>query len=209
MRVISPVSAFVSADSVYYRLKTKALYPAPVEDLARAVREVLAKADEYHIDPKRYSIWGGSAGAHLAAAFGTKNMGYPLYRLPKPAALVLAYPVISMTKELGHKQSHDFFVGKDATPEQEAFASIEQHVDADYPATYIWCSDDDNVVNPDNICELIPANLLIQRSFYDSCPLIIGMAKGKKEAIDLVKKIVEGMVRKKKGFDVKEYIKNR
>ena len=147
----------ISSVIVYYRLKKKALYPAPVEDLARAIREVLSKADEYHIDPKRYSIWGASAGAHLAAAFGTKNMGYPLYRLPKPTALVLAYPVISMTKELGHKQSHDFFVGKDATPEQEAFASIEQHVDADYPATYLWCSDDDNVVKPDNTRRMIAA----------------------------------------------------
>lgn len=166
----------ISAVIVYYRLKKKARYPAPVEDLARAVREVLSKADAYRIDPEHYSIWGASAGAHLAAAFGTKNMGYPLYQLPKPTALMLAYPVISMTKELGHKQSHDFFVGRDAAPEQEAFASVEQHVDADYPATFIWCSDDDSVVDPDNTRRMTEA--LKQAGVPYNCRIYHGVMHG-------------------------------
>jgi len=147
----------ISAIIVYYRTRKKAMYPAPVEDLARAIREVFARADEYQIETENYSVWGASAGAHLAGAFGTKNMGYPNYDFPKPGALVLSYPVISMTKELAHKQSHDFFLGKNATAEREAFASVEQHVDSDYPATFIWCSDDDNVVNPDNTRRMIEA----------------------------------------------------
>ena len=48
-------------------------------------------------------------------------------------------------------------IGKNATAEREAFASVEQHVDSDYPATFIWCSDDDNVVNPDNTRRMIEA----------------------------------------------------
>ena len=30
-------------------------------------------------------------------------------------------------------------------------------MDADYPATYLWCSDDDNVVKPDNTRRMIAA----------------------------------------------------
>ena len=140
----------ISAVIVYYRVKKKALYPAPLEDLARAIREAFARADEYMIETENYSVRGASAGGHLTAAFGTKNMGYPVYDLPKPGALMLAYPVISMTPDLTHKQSHDFFLGKKATTAQEAFTSVEKHVDADYPATFLWCSDDDATVDPDN-----------------------------------------------------------
>ena len=85
--------------------------------------------------------------------------------------------------------------------------AIQSKIDAGHAAHGIWLVTLSN--NPDNICELIPADLLMQRSLYDSCPLIIGMAKGKDEAIGLVKKMVEGMVRKKKGFDLQEYVKNR
>ena len=147
----------VSAVIVYYRVKKKALYPAPLEDLAKAIREVFTRADEYGIDKENYSIWGGSAGAHLAGAFGTKNMGYPNYGLPKPKALILSYPVISMTKALTHKQSHDFFLGKNASAQQEDFASVEKNIDREYPATFIWCSDDDAVVNPENTRQMVAA----------------------------------------------------
>ena len=140
----------ISVIIVYYRVKKKARYPAPLEDLARAIRDAFDRADEYMLDTGCYSVWGASAGGHLTAAFGTKNMGYQNFNLPKPGALILSYPVISMVPALTHKQSHDFFLGKNASAEQEAFASVDQHVDADYPATYIWCSDDDSVVDPKN-----------------------------------------------------------
>lgn len=147
----------ISAFIVYYRVKKKARYPAPQEDLARAVREIIAKREEYNLITENYSVWGGSAGGHLAASFGTENMGYRKYGLPKPGALVLSYPVISMDKALTHIGSHDLLLGKTATPEQEAFASIEQHVNADYPPTYIWCGDADTVVPPENTRRMVQA----------------------------------------------------
>ena len=140
----------ISVFILYYHVKQKAAFPAPVDDLARAVREILADADKYHVDPKNYSIWGASAGAHLTAVFGTAHIGYPKYDLPRPGALVLSYPVISMDRAITHQQSHDFFIGKDASEVDEALVSAEKHVHADYPATFLWCSDDDSVVNPEN-----------------------------------------------------------
>ena len=166
----------VSAVIVYYRVKKKALYPAPLEDLARAIREVFARADEYGVETDNYSVWGASAGGHLAAAFGTKNMGYPNYALPRPGALVLAYPVISMKSELTHRQSHDFFLGKKATAAQEAFSSVEKHVDADYPATYLWCSDDDATVNPENTRQMKQA--LDAAGVHAACTVYHGVMHG-------------------------------
>lgn len=140
----------ISAFIIYYRVKEEAQYPAPMDDLARAVREIFDNLSKYNLDASNYSIWGSSAGGHLTASFGTDNMGYPKYKLPKPKALVLSYPVITMDKKLTHKCSHDFLLGCEATKEQEEFASIEKHITKDYPPTYIWCGDIDTTVHPDN-----------------------------------------------------------
>lgn len=147
------ISAFV----VYYRAKNKAAFPAPMDDLAAAVKEIFSKAEKYGLDTENYAVWGASAGGHLAAAFGTEHMGYAKYQLPKPGALVLAYPVITMEREKTHMGSHDNLLGKDADKKMEAFTSVEQHVTNAYPKTFIWCSDDDNVVDPDNTRDMVSA----------------------------------------------------
>ena len=140
----------ISAFIVYYRVRGKAQYPHPQEDLARAVREILSQAEKYHLDVENYSVWGSSAGGHLAASFGTENMGYHQYNLPKPRAIVLVYPVISMDGALTHDQTHDNLLGKQATAAMEAFTSIEKNVTADYPPTYLWCGEADALVNPEH-----------------------------------------------------------
>lgn len=139
-----------SAFILRYRTRKKAMFPAPQDDLARAIREILQKKDKYCIDPSGYSVWGFSAGGHLAASFGTEHMGYVKYGVPKPTALVLSYPVISMRKELTHQGSKDNLLGKETTLEAEALASVDEHVTAAYPPTYIWCGDTDKTVPPDN-----------------------------------------------------------
>lgn len=55
---------------VYYRVKQKARFPAPQEDLAWAIREILDHAETWNLDTENYSVWGSSAGGHLAASFG-------------------------------------------------------------------------------------------------------------------------------------------
>lgn len=140
----------ISVFIVYYRVRGKARYPHPQEDLARAVREIMDRAEEYQVDPENYSVWGSSAGGHLAATFGTTDMGYLHYDLPKPRAIVLSYPVITMDPELTHKDTHDNLLGKKATPEAEVLTSVEGQVAVDYPPTYLWCGDADATVDPDN-----------------------------------------------------------
>ena len=134
---------------VYYRVNVLARYPAPQEDLVRAVREVHEKAAEWKLDMHGYSVWGSSAGGHLAASFGTKNMGYARYDLPKPGALILVYPVVTMG-EKAHAGSRNFLLGEAPAEEEIRFASIEQHVDGDYPPTFLWWGDCDGTVDPDN-----------------------------------------------------------
>lgn len=42
---------------VYYRVNVLAKYPAPQEDLVRAVRELHSRAEDWNLDMKGYSVW--------------------------------------------------------------------------------------------------------------------------------------------------------
>ncbi len=138
-----------SALVVYYRCKEKARFPAPMDDLAWAVKQAFDHSDEWGLDMKGYSVWGSSAGGHLAASFGTSSMGYKKYGLPKPAAIILSYPVITMG-ELTHLGSRNNLLGKNASDEMIEKTSIEKQVDSDYPPTFVWYGEADNVVSPEN-----------------------------------------------------------
>lgn len=66
------------------------------EDLARAIAFLHEHADELGIDMSDYSLWGGSAGARMAAwlgAYGTSAFGEKQY--PKPAAVIIQYTGLS------------------------------------------------------------------------------------------------------------------
>lgn len=166
----------ISAIIVYYRTKEKAAYPAPQDDLAQAVKDILAKKDEYMLDTDHYSVWGFSAGGHLAGSFGTEKMGYPKYGLPKPGAIVLGYPVISMRKELTHQGSHDALIGAEAAEEMETLTSIDEQVSESYPPTYIWCGDADQTVPPENTKRMAAA--LEAAGVSHQCEIIPGVDHG-------------------------------
>ena len=57
--------------SINYRLSQHAIFPAQIEDCKAAVRWLRAHAAEHGLDPKRFAVWGASAGGHLAALLGT------------------------------------------------------------------------------------------------------------------------------------------
>src|SRR5947207_5043547 len=62
------ITAFV----LKYRLGPRYHHPAPLQDAARAIRTVRARATDWHLDPNRIGILGFSAGGHLAATIGTR-----------------------------------------------------------------------------------------------------------------------------------------
>lgn len=134
-------SAFV----LYYRVRKQAVYPNPQDDMARALRQILDHGEEYNVETTGFSVWGSSAGGHLAASFGTDALGYAKYGLPKPAAVVLVYPVITMGEHT-HAGSRDNLLGKNAPEERVKALSIENCVTPDYPPAYIWNTQDDELV---------------------------------------------------------------
>ena len=66
------------------------------EDLARAIAFLYENADELQISMDNYSLWGGSAGARMAAwlgSYGTAAFGEDAY--PAPAAVIMQYTGLS------------------------------------------------------------------------------------------------------------------
>ena len=134
---------------VYYRVRNLAVFPNPQDDLARAVREIWDHAAEWKLDMTGYSVWGSSAGGHLAASFGTESMGWKRYNLPKPGVLILSYPVVSMG-EFTHPGSKHNLIGAYAAQEYVNLTSIEQQITENYPSTFLWWGDHDQTVDPVN-----------------------------------------------------------
>lgn len=56
--------------AVNYRLSPAVTYPAHVEDVFCAAGWIAAHAGRYNLDPERFYVWGGSAGATLALMVG-------------------------------------------------------------------------------------------------------------------------------------------
>ena len=65
-----------------------------MEDLARAISFIYDHADELNVDMSGYSLWGGSAGARMAATLGNSDyLHYYTGRsdIPQAAAVIMQY----------------------------------------------------------------------------------------------------------------------
>lgn len=142
-------SAFV----LNYRTGKQNRWPAPMEDLQQALHFIVGHADELNVDVEDYALVGFSAGGHLAASFGTANYGYKRWNLPRPGALLLAYPLTMFEDETmtrGHKLCRDNILGKNPSREQIESVDVVRNADGDFPPTYIMHGQDDPVVAFEN-----------------------------------------------------------
>ena len=149
------VTAFV----LKYRLGPKYHHPVMLIDAQRAIRYVRSLAPALKLDASRVGIMGFSAGGHLASTAGT------FLDDPTPASvardeidrgnsrpdfLILGYPVISLTESYAHKLSRTNLLG----PQPEAALldrlSNDKQVTKNTPPTFLFHTDDDAGVPPEN-----------------------------------------------------------
>ncbi|WP_050184426.1 alpha/beta hydrolase [Domibacillus robiginosus] len=143
--------------------------PQPLYDLAKTFLIIGQHADEWHVDMDKIAICGFSAGAHLTASMGVhwhrstlKDKFSVESSKFKPAALILGYPLIdySLTEE---NSRGDEFTGKlfefsrlahfgEKYPSKEKMkqASPIHFVSENTPPTFIWHTDNDELVDSEN-----------------------------------------------------------
>src|SRR6266436_5923119 len=167
------ISAFV----LKYRLGPRYHHPAPLEDAARAIRTVRARATEWHIDPKRIGILGFSAGGHVASTIGTHfelgkpDASDPIERVSsRPDLMILIYPVITM-REFTHAGSKRMLLGENPPTDLVALLSNEEQVTRETPPAFLVHTANDPTVAVENSLRfaeaLKKAGVLFELNIYE------------------------------------------
>ena len=152
------VSKGIAAFVLKYRLpndktmKDKSI--GPLQDAQQAIRIVRQRAKEWNVNPTRIGIAGFSAGGHLASTAGT-HFQKTLVNNPdnvsvRPDFMILLYPVISFTDDIGHIGSRTNLIGKSPSPEMIRQYSNELQVTKETPPTFLMHAGDDEVVKVEN-----------------------------------------------------------
>jgi acetyl esterase/lipase len=148
-----------------YRLGSSGYrHPAMLQDAARAIRIVRARAEEWKLDAKRVGIIGSSAGGHLASTtvtqWDTGNANSPdavERQSSRPDLAILCYPVITLTDPFTHRGSRANLLGTNPPPELLQKLSAELQVNSDSPPCFIWSTEEDKTVPVENSLALAGA----------------------------------------------------
>lgn len=132
-----------------------ALFPCALFELASVVKTVKQNAQMWNADTDKIFVMGFSAGAHLAASFGTLwsselvREAFPNDNL-SVAGMLLSYPVIT-SNEKAHRGSFDNLLGEKATDKKALeLVSLEKQVNPQTPPAFIWHTFEDSTVPVEN-----------------------------------------------------------
>ena len=117
---------------------------SPMEDIARAVKYIIGHAQQFGVQTESYALIGYSSGGHLAGLFASDALGYKNYGLPKPGAVILAYPIVQFAEITPiYRVGIDPFVCGRFYYEY----SLADLITEDYPPVYFWYGRDDLTLN--------------------------------------------------------------
>src|SRR5436190_5544076 len=146
----------ITAYVLKYRIGPRYHHPAPLQDAARAIRTIRARAGEWKIDPEHIGILGFSAGGHLASTIATHfdsgklDASDPIERVSsRPSLAILIYPVITMGDKT-HAGSKKMLLGDNPAPELIRLLSNEEQVTKETPPTFLVHTMTDTAVPVEN-----------------------------------------------------------
>jgi len=144
------ISAFV----LYYRMPN-GHYEIPLQDAQTALKIIHRGAKKWNISTTKIGIMGFSAGGHLASTAGTHFKT----KIQRPDFMILAYPVVTMKKDLTHSGSRNNLLGTNPSEELVNLYSNELQVTKETPPAFIVHAIDDTVVPIANSEQLLKALL--------------------------------------------------
>jgi len=142
-----------------------ARFPTALIQLADAVRQVRANADDWKVADHQIYSMGFSAGGHLCGSLGTlwnhpvleTAFGKPAGEKPwKPDGMLLCYPVITMDI-FTHGGSRSNLLGETPSAEQLQLLSLEKQVNGDTVPTFLWHTQEDQAVPVENSLQFAAA----------------------------------------------------
>lgn len=130
-----------------------ARYPAPMEDMARAIEYVKKNGSRYNINTDKITIWGSSAAGHLCSCFSAEYAKFERDIPLRPFAQVLLYPVVNLDTET-HGGTMKNLLGENSTQQERLSHSADVIATGDYPPTFIMHCADDGAVPVSNTTRL-------------------------------------------------------
>lgn len=140
---------------IQYRISPNR-HPAPLADVARALRIIRSNAKDWNVKADKIAVCGFSAGGHLTGSIGVH---YDLVQTEaddlagkvsaRPDALILCYPVIS-AKRFPHAGSFENLLGKGYSEDMRDLMSLEDQVSETTPPSFLWHTAEDGGVPVEN-----------------------------------------------------------
>jgi len=128
-----------------------------LQDVQRSVRLIRSQSQALSLDPARLAVMGFSAGGHVAGLSATRFAATSYAPVDaadqlsaKPTVVAMCYPVVTATLPYAHKESAKNLTGATPTDAQRDYASVEKHVPAYAPPTFVCATTDDPVVPMQN-----------------------------------------------------------
>lgn len=148
----------ITAIVLNYRHRGKGYgHPVPMLDAQRAIRMARNAAADWNISPNRIGVMGFSAGGHLASTMATHfDSGDPAAADPvdkvscRPDFAILCYGVLTMGTEITHKGSEKNLLGDSPAAELVESMSNDRQVTSETPPTFLFHTDQDRAVLPEN-----------------------------------------------------------
>ncbi|MFO1512705.1 MAG: alpha/beta hydrolase [Verrucomicrobiota bacterium] len=139
-------------------------HPVMLQDAARAMRTVRARAGEWQLDTNRVGIIGSSAGGHLASTLlthwdnGQVDLADEIERQSsRPSLVILCYPVVTMKDPFTHQGSRANLLGTKPPLNLLEELSAESQVTKASPPCFLWHTFEDKVVPVENSLQLAEA----------------------------------------------------
>lgn len=156
---------------------------APLEDLGRAVQFLTEHAEQFHIRPENYALVAFSSGGQLAGLFANQELGWGRFQVPKPGALLMAYPVanFSVLKPVYH-----VIMDTDRAEWRYYWSNLYDVVTDDYPPVFFWSGKNDTILplmdadlqSPALEQALQDHDIPYRRILFDNAPHGIGTGNG-------------------------------
>lgn len=125
----------------------------PLTDAMEAMRLIRENAENWGIDSDKVGVIGFSAGGHLASSlathYGDQEIEIDSERAgfsARPDFVILGYPVISFDPSFTHSGSRNNLLPEGTDEKWVEYFSNEKHVTEETPPTFIFHSQDDEVV---------------------------------------------------------------
>lgn len=127
-----------------YRIGHEAGNDAPMEDLGRAIQFITAHAGTFDVQPEGYALLGYSSGGQIAGVFGDGEKGWQKYGVPKPGALLLAYPINNFTVA---KPIYTTLLDVDDWMQKHYYDyTLSKLIAPGYPPVFLWYGKSDRIL---------------------------------------------------------------